>query len=395
MPLIDVNTVLTLTALNLFTISAAMSLVMGKQLSQAARAARASLVAQALGWSAIVASGYFWDMPLSVLAMACAAASNLLMHRALAGWLGPRPLQRTLMAIAVLMVGGYALSFDSYRLRVGWANLWLAAQFVIMTACALWPTQQPKRSDGWRGLLALCYSAMALLTAIRGILGAWFTELYPSFTTPHPANIAAQVAANICLVLTMMAVLVAWRREVEEKLEEQAHTDALTGLLNRRGWMKHAELTLAHARRHRWNVAILMLDLDHFKHVNDVYGHEVGDRALNLLGRAIQGCLRESDVSGRLGGEEFVLLLPHIDPHDAQALDQRLRDAYRKLTADRMRLELNFSSGIAFCNLQEPDALKKALIQADGAMYQAKASGRGRLCTSPAVNITVPDALIH
>ena len=395
MPLFDVRSVLALTALNLFAISAAMSLVMGKQLSRAARSARASLVAQALGWSAIVASGFFWDFPLSVTAMVCAAASNQLMYHALEGWLGPRPLRRTLMLMSLAMPLGYALGFDSYPFRVGWANLWLASQFAVMATCALWPTAQARQKDGWRLLLALCYSAMTVLTATRGILGAWFTELYPTFTTPHPANVAAQVAANVCLVLTMMAVLVAWRREVEVKLEEQAYTDSLTGLLNRRGWMKHAELTLAHARRHRWNVAVLLLDLDHFKHVNDVYGHEVGDRALHLLGRAIQGCLRESDVSGRMGGEEFVLLLPHIDPPDAQALDQRLRDTYRKLTADRMRLELNFSSGIAFCNLKEPEALKKALIQADGAMYQAKASGRGRLCSSPAVNITVPDALIH
>lgn len=395
MPLFDVRTVLAITALNLFAISAAMSLVMGKRLSRAARSARVSLVAQALGWSTIVASGYFWDRPLSVLAMACAAASNQLMHQALEGWLGPRPLKRTLLLVGVVMPVGYAVGFDSYPFRVGWANLWLALQFGVLAACALWPTHRARAKDGWRVLLALCYGVMTLLTATRGILGAWFTELYPNFTAPHPANVTAQVAANVCLVLTMMAVLVAWRREVEVKLEEQAYTDALTGLLNRRGWMKHAELTLAHARRNQWNVAVLLLDLDHFKHVNDVYGHELGDRALHLLGRAIHGCLRQSDVSGRMGGEEFVLLLPNIAPPDAQALDQRLRDSFQHLTADRMQLALNFSSGLAFCDLQDPEGLKKALIHADGAMYQAKANGRGRLCASPVINITVPDALIH
>jgi len=228
----------------------------------------------------------------------------------------------------------------------------------------------------------------------RGILGAWFTDLYPSFATPHPINVAAQVAANICLVLTMVAVLVAWRREVELKLEEQAHTDPLTNLLNRRGWMRQAEISLALARRHGWDVAVLMLDLDHFKHVNDVYGHEVGDRVLRLLGRSIQHCLRDTDSGGRIGGEEFVLLLPHIDHETATTLDQRLRETFRRMAADRMKLDLNFSSGLAMLDPAKPDGLKKALIHADGAMYQAKANGRGRLCADAEVNITIPDTLI-
>jgi diguanylate cyclase (GGDEF)-like protein len=392
--LFDVRTVLAITALNLFVVAAAMSLVMGQNLSPAARAARASLVSQAWGWTAIVAADFVWDMPLSVLAIVFGGLSNWYMYQALTHWLGPRPLKRFMLVTAILMPLGYAVSFGSYPIRVGWANGWLATQFAVLCWAAFWVPGANPKSRGWRALLTLCYATMALLTWGRGILGAWFTHLYPTFATPHPINVAAQVAANMCLVLTMVAVLVAWRREVELKLEEQAHTDPLTGLPNRRGWMRQAETSLAHARRHSWKMAVLVLDLDHFKHVNDVYGHEAGDRVLRLLGRAIRHCLRDTDSSGRTGGEEFVLLLPHMDRETASALDQRLRETFRRMAADRLKMDLNFSSGLAVFDPTQPDSLKKALIQADGAMYQAKASGRGRLCADSEVNITIPDTLI-
>ena len=394
MDLFDVRTVLALTALNLFAVAAAMSLVMGQNLSPAARSARASLVAQAWGWTAIVAADFVWDMPLSVLAIVFGGLANWFMYQALSHWLGQRPFKPFMLVGLVLMPLGYAISFGSYPIRVGWANGWLAAQFAVLCWAALWVPEANPKSRGWRVLLALCYATVAVLTLGRGILGAWFTDLYPSFATPNPINVAAQVAANICLVLTMVAVLVAWRREVELKLEEQAHTDPLTNLLNRRGWMRQAEISLALARRHGWDVAVLMLDLDHFKHVNDVYGHEVGDRVLRLLGRSIQHCLRDTDSGGRIGGEEFVLLLPHIDHETATTLDQRLRETFRRMAADRMKLDLNFSSGLAMLDPAKPDGLKKALIHADGAMYQAKANGRGRLCADAEVNITIPDTLI-
>jgi diguanylate cyclase (GGDEF)-like protein len=267
-------------------------------------------------------------------------------------------------------------------------------QFSIVAVAVLWTS--PKTDEkGWRVLLALCYAPMAVLTLGRGILGAWFTELYPTFVTPHPINVAAQATANMSLVLSTVAVLVAWRREVEMQLEHQAHTDPLTGLLNRRGWTQYADKMVAQARRHRFGVAVLMIDIDHFKQVNDRFGHEAGDRALVLLGQCMQSTMRESDVCGRLGGEEFALLLAHLDEPAAVALDQRLRHLFQTTTGQQLGITLNFSSGLAFCEFSQADALKKALMRADAGMYQAKASGRGRLCANADVNVTVPDQLLH
>ncbi|MFY7905695.1 MAG: GGDEF domain-containing protein, partial [Burkholderiaceae bacterium] len=380
--------------LTLFAVAGAMSLVMGRELSAAARAARGSLIAQAGGWTTIVAAEFVWDMPLSVMAITCGSVANLLMFKALEGWLGRRPGKRILYALCILMPLGYAISYDSYPVRVGWSNILLAMQFSIVAVAVLWTS--PKTDEkGWRVLLALCYAPMAVLTLGRGILGAWFTELYPTFVTPHPINVAAQATANMSLVLSTVAVLVAWRREVEMQLEHQAHTDPLTGLLNRRGWTQYADKMVAQARRHRFGVAVLMIDIDHFKQVNDRFGHEAGDRALVLLGQCMQSTMRESDVCGRLGGEEFALLLAHLDEPAAVALDQRLRHLFQTTTGQQLGITLNFSSGLAFCEFSQADALKKALMRADAGMYQAKASGRGRLCANADVNVTVPDQLLH
>ena len=266
-------------------------------------------------------------------------------------------------------------------------------QFAIVATAVVW-TSTETDEKGWRVLLALCYGPMAVLTLGRGILGGWYTELYPTFAAPHPVNVAAQMAANISLVLSTVAVMVAWRREIEMQLECQAHTDPLTGLLNRRGWIKHSDILVAQARRHRHSVGILMIDLDHFKQVNDRHGHETGDRALTLLGKCMSSAMRESDVCGRLGGEEFALLLPHVNEATATALDTRLRALYQSTTSKQMGITLNFSSGLAFCDVSQPDALKNALMQADAYMYQAKANGRGRLWANADANITVPDALV-
>ena len=378
---LDVSTLVVTTALNLFMVAAALPLIMGKHISPAARHAQQSLLAQAAGWACIILSGMLLDLPLSVLAMVFGSLAQFLMFRALQGWLGPRPLERLLAIACVAMPLGYALAFEDYALRVGWANAWLALQLFIVANAALWTSRE--RGQRWRYLLAGCYAVFGVFTLGRGVLGAFFTSQYPSFLFAHPLNTMAQLVANVTLVLVTVAVLVAWRRESEVRLENLANTDPLTNLLNRRGWKTAAQPVLSHARRHAWPVALLMIDLDHFKLVNDRHGHQMGDRALALMGRSMRACLRESDLAGRLGGEEFVLLLPHTQQADAQVLDSRLRAHFTESSRLQLGMELNFSSGLAFCDLAYPDPLQTAMTRADQAMYQAKAQGRGHLQCHP------------
>jgi diguanylate cyclase (GGDEF)-like protein len=377
---LDVLTILVLTAANLATVSVALPLIMGKGISRAARLGQVSLLLQTLGWVAIIASeavsGTWMDRVLSVLSISAAAAANVAIYWALREWLGKRPGERLLLALAVLLPVGYAITFSTYSVRVAFANFVLAAQFLIVGRAALWP--QTKASLPWRALVAMCYTCVAGFTIGRGVLGGFFPELYPNFAAPHIVNVGAQMAANITLVLTTVAVLVAWRDEAEAKLHEQAFSDGLTGLLNRHGWDERAPALFDQSRRHATPLALIMLDLDHFKRVNDSLGHEVGDQVLRLFSGVLKEHRRSSDLAARIGGEEFALLLPHTDLEAATLIERRVRNALKAACALEPRLTVDYSAGLAILEAADT-TLTAFMVRADKALYGAKGSGRGRL----------------
>lgn len=378
---LDPTTLIVINVANLLTMAAALPLIMGQHLSPAAAKARQSLILNAGVWICMLLSA-LWrgespDLLLSTLAMALISASQWALYRALENWLGRRPLRRLLVLLAWLMPIGYALSFTSYEVRVGWANLLLAAQLLIVARACLYPVNREFGRASWRYPLAGCLTVMAGLTAARGILGAWFTELYPYFRAPTPVNIVALVGANMSLVLGTMTILAAWREEAEQQLHRLAITDPLTGVLNRNGWTAQAERALRHAQRRRQPLSVLMLDLDHFKQINDSHGHHMGDTALQFFGELLQRCLRAGDVAARLGGEEFCVLLSHADTAAALAFDQRLRNELAKVPRSTLPVTLGFSAGHALCRGPE-DTLAAMMARADTALYRAKAAGRGR-----------------
>ena len=377
---IDIFTVLVLTALNLGTVSLALPLIMGRGISKGARLAQISLMSQTLGWVFIIASdqwnGHWLDPVLSTASMASASLANYLMFFALQDWLGRRPGRQLLRLLTVAMPLGYALCFSNYALRVGYTNLVFAAQLLLVARAALDPIRPTNLP--WRLLISVCYSCVAVMTAGRGILGGFFPELYPNFQSGHPVNIVAQITANVALVLTTVAVLVAWRDEAEAKLREQAYSDGLTGLLNRHGWDERAPALFDQSRRHAMPLALIMLDLDHFKRVNDTLGHEVGDQVLRLFSAVLKDDRRSSDLAARIGGEEFALLLPHTDLAAATLIEQRLRASLKAACAGKPHLTVDYSAGLAM--LQATDATLIAfMVRADKALYEAKNAGRGRL----------------
>ncbi len=174
------------------------------------------------------------------------------------------------------------------------------------------------------------------------------------------------------------------RKQLEADLRRQATTDALTGVANRRQFLELLGVEFQRATRHHHPLALLMLDLDHFKQVNDVHGHAMGDEVLIAFCRTLQPLLRREDCLGRLGGEEFAILLPETDKAGALEAAERFRAAVAASVVERQlegmvhRVDVTTSIGVAV--LAPGEARSEGLLaRADRALYQAKAAGRNRV----------------
>lgn len=172
------------------------------------------------------------------------------------------------------------------------------------------------------------------------------------------------------------------RKTLLEKLELQANRDYLTGLSNRRHFLEQGEIELSRAKRYGNALSIFMLDIDHFKRINDTHGHKAGDLVLQKLSTVCQQTLRTVDIVGRIGGEEFAVLLPETDAGQAAEVGERLREniANSNVILDA-GLPLQFTVSIGIATLKDNSInLDMLLNLADQALYDAKNSGRNRVC---------------
>lgn len=382
---LDPSTLIFINIANLLAMSLALPLVMGLDLSRAARHVRTSLMLKAGAWVLLAfttrLAGQWSEPVLATLALALMSLSHVLIFRALSLWLGPRPMGRLLVVLAVATPIGFALSFHNYPVRVAWLSLMLAGQLLIQARATLLPTADSHSRGSWRYLLFSCLFLMAVLMLFRGLFGAFSPSLSPSFHTPSPIIMLTLVATNVTLVLGNIALLAAWREEAQQQLRTLVVTDALTGLLNRNGWAEHAGQALRYAQRHGFPLSLLMFDLDHFKRINDTHGHKTGDVALAFFGRLLKSFLRAGDVNARLGGEEFCVLLVHADTAAAQAFDQRLRAELAQSAPQAIPCTMDFSTGHALFS-NKGETLESLMARADTALYRAKNAGRSQLVTA-------------
>lgn len=169
-------------------------------------------------------------------------------------------------------------------------------------------------------------------------------------------------------------------RASEEKMRNVALHDPLTGLPNRMLVFEYGEHVLAAAQRSHSRCALLFIDLDRFKAVNDLYGHETGDRLLQEVGKRLTACTRQEDLVGRLGGDEFIIILPHLESgrHRTETVAQHvLENLSRPFRIDALELSVSPSIGIS-CFPEHASDMNALIHTADLAMYQVKRSGRGR-----------------
>lgn len=162
------------------------------------------------------------------------------------------------------------------------------------------------------------------------------------------------------------------RRRLEQELEYRSTHDPLTGLANRRLLFDRLSRALQHSRRHEEPISMLYLDLDGFKQINDLHGHEIGDALLEAVAGRIERCLRPSDTAGRIGGDEFIVLLEGIDAERAGEVASRIETALKPPFAIGQReIQISASVGLAYTGTGAKDAAQ-LLLEADREMYRTK-----------------------
>jgi diguanylate cyclase (GGDEF)-like protein len=183
-------------------------------------------------------------------------------------------------------------------------------------------------------------------------------------------------------LIVLQAVDISERKRLESELQHLADRDSLTGLFSRRRFQEELEREVSRARRHGRPGALLLLDLDGFKLVNDSFGHAAGDELLTRIGNALRNILRDSDVLARIGGDEFALILPDTDLAAGRVVAEKLIDAVREygaVTREDRRASVTVSIGITPVSGGPALDSAKLLIEADLAMYHAKESGKDRI----------------
>ena len=240
--------------------------------------------------------------------------------------------------------------------------------------------------------LLWCALAYRLFTTavITALLCMWtliaiatgLIDLQLQETSVQPVISLRMGMALLAVAPLTVASVNAMRNRLLATLNHTADHDALTSALNRRAFLRRGGDLMAHAHRHGQPVAAMMLDIDHFKSVNDRHGHAAGDTVLMTFAQRMRSHLREDGLFGRLGGEEFAVLLPGVDAVSAIAVAERLRElAGEPMPLDDGRvLDITVSVGVSAPSRPESaDTLERLLSQADVALYRAKATGRNRV----------------
>jgi len=210
--------------------------------------------------------------------------------------------------------------------------------------------------------------------------GSWYQCRDQAIRWVDGRLVRLEIATDITERKEMELALEAAKR----KAEALSRTDDLTGLYNRRAFFDMAYGAFKHACRFGRKLAAVVIDLDDFKHINDSYGHQAGDRVLQALSSCIQENVREVDLVGRIGGEEFALVLPETSSEEAAGLAERLRSAVEELRVGIQGLSIGCTASLGVSSLGPGVETLETLIScADASLYAAKRGGRNRVVVTP------------
>jgi diguanylate cyclase (GGDEF)-like protein len=254
--------------------------------------------------------------------------------------------------------------------------LMLVALILVFAAFTLSPGAS--RALGWFAVALLGLVMLAMATHAPQVYDPTIERIHFVFAAVV-LPVISMLAGDLSAMRTRLKLQKAELQEALARIHKLATRDDLTGLINRRHMEELAAMEQRRAQRSGGLPCLCLVDIDHFKRVNDLHGHAAGDEVLRLFARHAAASMRETDVLARWGGEEFLVMLPDTRPDEARVGFERLK---RVLSRDdawgaQVHMRVSFSAGLTAWRSGEP--LRDALARADRALYEAKASGRDRL----------------
>ncbi len=285
--------------------------------------------------------------------------------------LRPRFWPRYLLICALLLASAWFTVVDpQYRARLMVSNFvlgWLFSAHAYLIAS--------KGPPGFAFRFTFGVLVCAVLSQVLRFTTAWMMPIGTGILDTTPQNLVYIVSYPFLMLLIAIGLVLMATERVRSEFEHLASHDSLTNTLSRRNLTELCQQELERCKRHRRMMSILLIDIDHFKSINDKLGHQAGDRALVQFVTAVNTLLRSADAIGRLGGEEFVVVLPETSIEVAQVVAERIRGKVAGLASSE---PFTVSIGVT-TNIVGDDTVEKLMARADRAMYQAKERGRNQV----------------
>jgi diguanylate cyclase (GGDEF)-like protein len=304
---------------------------------------------------------------------------NVFLYWGIAELLHLRP-QRWFLPASVIPTAVMSLHFSYVHPDVSSRIITISAITVLQYSLIVYVLTGPgpRRIEMPRRGLAVLFTLYAALNIYRG----WEAHLHNprGLLTSAPANTFFFLTPILIAVMTALGVIWLAMAQLQNELETQSRTDSLTGLLNRRALEQIGTAAIEYARRQSAALSLIILDLDHFKSINDEHGHDGGDAALHHAARCLRENLRDVDHVARLGGEEFVAVLPDTTHARAAEIAEGLRRCLSTLTVEHLSQEIRLSASFGVATMLPTDTTwLEILRRGDRALYLAKEQGRDRV----------------
>lgn len=269
-----------------------------------------------------------------------------------------------LFGFAYILIDG---SIEEYSLSVSVGNVYTITCCIIAIYYIV--NRRGSLNIGDKGLLL----TISIFIAFIGYL-----LIFSQTTSQEPQAVEIFILSPSLLALFTIFILLSYMSDLHDRLHEQATTDSLTGIYNRRYFLEQGKKLLSYALRHHCTMSLIMCDIDKFKLVNDTYGHGIGDQVIIKFAHLLKNVIREEDIVARIGGEEFVILLPNTNLDEAVNFAERIRELTQAILIDTPHGTLKFTASFGVSIFDNLD-IESNFKNADKALYLAKESGRNKV----------------